>query len=359
LTAQAGITSVLVVDDEEPIRNALRKYLKQQQFEVFTAGSAEEALQQLRLHKVTLMLSDIRMPGTSGVDLVPQALEIEPELAILMLTAVNDATSAALCMQRGAMDYLTKPIELVDLGRAVQRSLKRREMLLENRHLNEWLKEEVTTRTAELQRERHRLERVSTATLEALVNALEAKDPYLRGHSARVADLSANIATEMGLPEEDVDRVRMAGRLHDLGKIGTRDAVVNKEGALTPDEFEHVKQHVIIGAQILAPLTHLGDVVSMVKSHHERFDGTGYPDGLRGEETPLGGRIIAAAEVFDALTTARPYQDKMTPEQAAERMADLSATVLDPKVYDALVRIVARRQTLVFLDEDPGPDSVD
>jgi HD-GYP domain-containing protein (c-di-GMP phosphodiesterase class II) len=120
-----------------------------------------------------------------------------------------------------------------------------------------------------------------------------------------------------------------------------------------------VKQHVIIGAQILAPLTHLGDVVSMVKTHHERFDGTGYPDGLRGEETPLGGRIIAAAEVYDALTTARPYQDKLTPEQAVERMADLSATVLDPKVYDALLRIVARRQTLVFLDEDPGPDSLD
>jgi len=355
LTAHPGIVTVLVVDDEEPIRNALRKFLKQQQFEVFTAGSADEALQQLRLHKVALMLSDIRMPGTSGVDLVPQAIEIEPELAILMLTAVNDATSAALCMQRGAMDYLTKPIELADLGRAVHRALKRREMLLENRQLNQWLKEEVTTRTAELQRERNRLERVSTATLEALVNALEAKDPYLRGHSARVADLSANIATEMSLSEEDVDRIRMAGRLHDLGKIGTRDAVVNKEGPLTADEFEHVKQHVIIGAQILAPLVHLGDIVAMVKSHHERFDGTGYPDGLRGEEIPLGGRVIAAAEVYDALTTSRPYQEKMTPEQAVERMADLSGTVLDPKVYDALVRIVGRRQTLVFLDEDVGP----
>jgi putative nucleotidyltransferase with HDIG domain len=354
LTAQAGVVSVLVVDDEEPIRNALRKFLKQQQFEVFAAGSADEALQQLRLHKVALMLSDIRMPGTSGVDLVPQALEIEPDLAILMLTAVNDATSAALCMQRGAMDYLTKPIELADLGRAVQRSLKRREMLLENRHLNQWLKEEVTTRTAELQRERHRLERVSTATLEALVNALEAKDPYLRGHSARVADLAANIATELGLAEEDVDRTRMAGRLHDLGKIGTRDAVVNQERPLTADEFEHVKQHVIIGAQILAPLVHLGDVVSMVKSHHERWDGTGYPDGLRGEDVPLGARVIGTAEVYDALTTARPYQDKMTPEQAVERMGDLSGTVLDPTVYDALVRIVGRRQTLVFLDED-GP----
>jgi len=355
LTAHPGIVTVLVVDDEEPIRNALRKFLKQQQFEVYTAGSADEALQQLRLHKVALMLSDIRMPGTSGVDLVPQAIEIEPELAILMLTAVNDATSAALCMQRGAMDYLTKPIELADLGRAVHRALKRREMLLENRQLNQWLKEEVTTRTAELQRERNRLERVSTATLEALVNALEAKDPYLRGHSARVADLSANIATEMSLSEEDVDRVRMAGRLHDLGKIGTRDAVVNKEGPLTADEFEHVKQHVIIGAQILAPLVHLGDIVTMVKSHHERFDGTGYPDGLRGEEVPLGGRVIAAAEVYDALTTSRPYQEKMTPEQAVERMADLSGTVLDPKVYDALVRIVGRRQTLVYLDEDVGP----
>jgi putative nucleotidyltransferase with HDIG domain len=355
LTAQTGIVTVLVVDDEEPIRNALRKFLKQQQFEVYAAASADEALQQLRLHKISLMLSDIRMPGTSGVDLVPQALEIEPDLAILMLTAVNDATSAALCMQRGALDYLTKPIELADLGRAVQRAIKRREMQLENRHLNQWLKEEVTTRTAELQRERHRLERVSTATLEALVNALEAKDPYLRGHSARVADLSANIATEMGLAEEDVERVRMAGRLHDLGKIGTRDAVVNKEGPLTADEFEHVKQHVIIGAQILAPLVHLGDIVAMVKSHHERFDGSGYPDGLRGEDVPQGGRIIATAEVYDALTTARPYQEKMTPEQAVERMADLSGTVLDPKVYDALVRLVARRQTLVFLDEDAGP----
>ena len=355
MTAQTGIVTVLVVDDEEPIRNALRKFLKQQQFEVYAAASADEALQQLRLHKIALMLSDIRMPGTSGVDLVPQALEIEPDLAILMLTAVNDATSAALCMQRGALDYLTKPIELADLGRAVQRAIKRREMQLENRHLNQWLKEEVTTRTAELQRERHRLERVSTATLEALVNALEAKDPYLRGHSARVADLSANIATEMRLAEEDVERVRMAGRLHDLGKIGTRDAVVNKEGPLTADEFEHVKQHVIIGAQILAPLVHLGDIVAMVRSHHERFDGSGYPDGLRGEDVPQGGRIIATAEVYDALTTARPYQEKMTPEQAVERMADLSGTVLDPKVYDALVRLVARRQTLVFLDEDAGP----
>src|SRR5213594_4996882 len=252
-----GPVAVLVVDDEEPIRNALKKFMTQQQFEVYTAASGEEALAQLQRHRIALMLCDIRMPGTSGVDLVPHAIEAEPDLAILMLTAINDATSAALCMQRGAMDYLTKPIELADLGRAVQRALKRREMLLENRHLNQWLKEEVTTRTAELQRERHRLERVTTATLEALVNALEAKDPYLRGHSARVADLSATVASQMGLTDEEVEQVRVAGRLHDIGKIGTREAVLNKQGALSPEEFEHVKQHVVIGSQILAPLPHL------------------------------------------------------------------------------------------------------
>lgn len=347
-----GTTAVLVVDDEEPIRNALKRFLAQQQYEVYAAGSGDEALNELRRHKIAVMLCDIRMPGTSGIDLVPQALDIEPELAILMLTAVNDATSAALCMQRGALDYLTKPIELADLGRAVQRALKRRETLLENRQLSQWLKEEVTARTAELQRERMKAERISVATLEALVNALEAKDPYMRGHSARVADLSATIAHELGLLEENIEHVRVAGRLHDIGKIGTRETVMNKEGPLTADEFEHVKQHVIIGSQILSPLTHLGPVTGAVRSHHERWDGTGYPDGLRGEGIPIEGRIIGAAEIYDALTTSRPYQEKMTPEQAVERIADLSGTVLDPKVYDALSAVVARRQTLVFLDED-------
>jgi putative nucleotidyltransferase with HDIG domain len=345
------------VDDEEPIRTALKKFLVQQQFEAYAAGSGDEALAQLRRHKISLMLCDIRMPGTSGIDLVPQALEVEPDLAILMLTAVNDATSAALCMQRGAFDYLTKPIELADLGRAVQRALKRRETQLENRQLSQWLKEEVTTRTAELHRERMKAERISVATLEALVNALEAKDPYMRGHSARVADLSATIAHQLTLTDEQVEQVRVAARLHDIGKIGTREAVMNKEGPLTADEFEHVKQHVIIGSQILAPLSHLGSIIGAVRSHHERWDGTGYPDGLRGEEIPVEGRIIGAAEVYDALTTSRPYQEKMTPEQAVERMADLSGTVVDPKVYDALGAVVARRQTLVFLDEDIGSPS--
>jgi len=351
-----GPLSALVVDDEEPIRQALKRFLGQQKFETYTAASGDEALQQLRKHKVALMLCDIRMPGTSGIDLVPQALEVEPNLAILMLSAVNDATSAALCMQRGAMDYLTKPIELADLGRAVQQAMKHRDELLQTRQFTQWVREEA----AEVQRERLRLERVSVATLEALVNVLEAKDPYLRGHSTRVADLAATLAAHLGLNDEEIEQIRIAGRLHDIGKIGTRDAVMEKQGPLTPEEYEHVKQHVIIGSQILAPLaplTQLGQIIGAVRSHHERWDGSGYPDGLRGGDIPLAARIIGAAEIYDALSTTRPYQERLTPEQAAERMSQLSGSVLDPEVFEALAAVVARRSTLVFLDE-VGPEEV-
>jgi putative nucleotidyltransferase with HDIG domain len=345
------LPSVLVVDDEEPIRVALKKYLVQQSYEVFTAATGEEALKLLQRQKIDCMLLDVRLPGISGVDLVPKVMEAEPNIALLMLTAVNDATSAALCMQRGALDYLTKPIDLADLSRAMQRALRRRNAMLEQQNLNQWLKEEVAVRTAEVRSERAKLERLSIATLEALVNALEAKDPYLRGHSARVADLSAMIAAEMQLPDETVDAIRMSGRLHDIGKIGIREEILNKEGPLTADEYEQVKQHVTVGSQILAPLAHLKAIIGYVRSHHERWDGQGYPDQLAGEAIPLGARVLCASEIYDALATSRPYQEKMSPELAVERMRDLVGSVLDPAVHTALEAVVHRRQALVFLDD--------
>lgn len=346
-----GPVSILVVDDDESIRNALRKFLVQQGYEVLTAATGEEALGTLGRHKVAGMLLDVNLPGASGIELVPRILELEPQIALLMLTAVNDATSAALCMQRGAMDYLTKPIDLAHLGRAIQRALDQRRSRLESQQLDQWLKEEVAVRTAEAQFERQNLERISLATLEALVNALEAKDPYLRGHSARVADMSAMVAAEMGRPDEEVELVRTGGRLHDIGKIGIREDVLAKQGPLTDGEFEHVKQHVIVGSQILSPLVHLAKVISFVRSHHERWDGKGYPDRLAGEAIPLGARIIGAVEIYDALTTSRPYQEKMEPAVAVERMRDLVGTVIDPGVYDALAAVVGRRAALVFLDD--------
>ena len=347
---EAPVT-LLVVDDEEAIRKSMRKYLALQGYEVATAASGEEALAVLERQKVTGMLLDVNLPGVNGVDLVPRILELEPSLAILMLTAVNDATSAALCMQRGALDYLIKPVDLPRLRRAIESALQRRHTLLEGQQINRWLKEEVALRVAEKRLEQANQERVSVATLDALVNALEAKDPYLRGHSARVADLSASVAAQLGCDDELVEAVRTAGRLHDIGKIGIREEVLHKQGPLTDDEYEHVKLHVEVGSQILAPLVYLQEVITYVRSHHERWDGFGYPDRLAGEAIPLGGRIIGAVEIYDALTTTRPYQEKMVPEIAVERMRDLVGTALDPAVHRALEAVVSQRQALVFLDD--------
>jgi putative nucleotidyltransferase with HDIG domain len=159
------------------------------------------------------------------------------------------------------------------------------------------------------------------------------------------------VAAEMGLEDEDVESVRTAGRLHDIGKIGIREEVLVKQGPLTDSEYEHVKQHVVVGSQILAPLTHLREVIHYVRSHHERWDGRGYPDGLKGEEIPVGARILAAVEVYDALTTSRPYQEKMSSEFAVERMRDLTGAGIATEVFDALEAVVSQRQTLVFLDD--------
>lgn len=351
--AKTGAT-VLVVDDEESIRGALARFLNTRGYQAHQAASGEEALAQIKDNDVALMLLDVRMPGMSGMDVVPEALHLNPDLAIMMLSAVTDATSAAICMQRGAMDYLTKPIELTSLAAAIERALRRRDTMLQERQISSWLKEELEHRARELERERRKLEQLSVATLEALINALEAKDRFLTGHSARVAAFAATVAQQFGMSDDEIEQVRMAGRLHDLGKIGVRESVLSKEGPLTPEEYEHVKEHVVVGSQILAPLTHLGPIVTFVRGHHEHWDGSGYPDGLKGDQIALGARILCAAEIYDALTTARPYQPTMTPEQAVSRMRRLAGSVLDPSVLDAIAGAVSRRQALVFLDEDAG-----
>ena len=350
-----AVAGILVVDDEDAIRGALARFLVKRGYQVRIAKSGEEALEQLQYGGTSLMLLDVRMPGMSGMDVVPEALQVNPDLAIVMLSGVTDATSAAICMQRGALDYLTKPIELTDLAGAIERALRRRDTLLEERNISTWLKEELEHRARELERQQRKLEQLNVATLEALINALEAKDRYLSGHSARVAAFAATVAQQLGMSDDEIEQVRMAGRLHDLGKIGVRESVLNKEGPLSPEEYEHVKEHVVIGSQILAPLVHLGPIVAFVRGHHEHFDGSGYPDRLRGQDIPLGARIICAAEIYDALTTARPYQPMMTPEQAVERMRRLAGSVVDPEVLNAIAAAVGKRQTLVFLDEDTGP----
>jgi putative two-component system response regulator len=343
---------VLVVDDEETIRTALARFLRSRGYEVEVAESGIAALIMLERQRFALMVCDVRMPGMTGLEVVPEALQLDPDLAILMLSAVNDAPTATDALSHGAMDYLVKPTELVDLQRAVERCTHRRQLEIERRRVEEHIREEVALRTSELEREKAALHALTIGVAETLINAMEAKDVYLRGHSSRVADQAASMADAMGLDPDVVENVRLAGRLHDVGKIGIREDILNKAGPLTPEEFEHVKDHVRMGMEILTPLKHIPVALEYVHDHHEHWDGGGYPRGLAGDQITIGGRILAACDAFDAITSRRAYREAKDPKETIDYLEKTEVgRLLDPAVFAALKRVVLRRKTLTFIDD--------
>lgn len=345
---------ILVVDDEDTIRLVLAKYLRTRGFDVATAESGDAALETLAGARFDLMLCDVRMPGLSGVEIVPAALETDPELGIVMLSAVNDAPTATEAMSQGVLDYLTKPIELQHLYDAVQRALHKRTLLREQRRVERAIRDEVADRTRELEQEKAHLRDLTVTVVETLVTAMEARDVFQRGRSARVAELAASIAEYMGLAPDVVEDVRLAGRLHDVGNIGIRDDVLSKPGALNPEEYAHVRDHVRIGVEILTPLRHIERAIVFIGDHHEHWDGSGYPHARAGESISIGGRILAAADAFDAITSRRPYREAKPLEEAVEDLRKQTGTLLDPRVYEALRVVVKRRQSLVFIDAIHG-----
>ncbi|MBX3174224.1 MAG: response regulator [Gemmatimonadaceae bacterium] len=341
---------LLVVDDEESIRSALARFLRARGYDVTTADSGAAALDALSQDSFVAVLSDIRMPEMTGLELVPQALKGDPDLAIVMLTAVNDAPTATEALGLGAMDYLMKPVELGDLAAALERALHKRALAIEQRKVERLIREEVAAQTEELRVERELLNSMVLDTVTALVRAQETKDAFLRGHSDRVADLAASMASTLGLSDDEVEAIRLAGRVMDVGKIGLRESVMNKPGALTPEEFDHVKTHVELSLEILSPIKPLAHVLPAVAHHHEHFDGNGYPEQLSGEDISLGGRILAAADAFDALVSPRAWRAGMKPAEAVKFLGERAGTMLDPKVFEALRANVQGRKTLQFLD---------
>ena len=338
----ASAAHLLVVDDERSLREGLARYLRGRGFVVNEAADGTQALAALERERYAVVICDILMPGVSGLDVAKQAAASDADLAIVMLTAVNDAASAKAALQLGALEYLLKPMELDDLGRAIDRALHKRDLLIDRRRTEQLIRHEVDQRVSEIEREKARLRALSVGVVDALVTAVEAKEPYYRGQSARVADLAAEIAREMQLSPDVVEQIRLAGRLRDVGRIGVREAVLNKAGTLTDDELEHIREHLLISVDILAPLTHLGPVITFVQDHHERWDGAGYPRGLRGAEISIGGRVLAAADAYNAITSPRPHRAPMTAERAAMFMETLSGTLLDPQVFAALGRVMRR-----------------
>jgi putative two-component system response regulator len=347
-----GPYRVLVVDDEETVRSALSRFLEGCGYEVAVADSGKAALALLEKQQYIVMLCDVRMAEMSGLDVVPCALHLDGDLAIVMLTAVNDAGTATDALGRGALDYLVKPIELPELRRAVERAAYKRNLAIERRQTEAYVRAEVVTRTLELEREKAALNALTIGVADSLINAMEAKDVYLRGHSRRVAEQAASVAEELGLDADLVENVRLAGRLKDVGKIGTREDVLNKPGPLTEEEYQHVKDHVRMGMEILAPLKHIPIALEFVHDHHEHFDGSGYPRGLAGDQITIGGRILAACDAFDALTSRRAFREAMSPREVIDYLEEQHVgRLLDPQVFAVLKKVVLRRKTLTFIDD--------
>jgi putative nucleotidyltransferase with HDIG domain len=343
---------ILIVDDEPSVREAAETHLAHRGYEVLSVALGEEALGILARQKISCMVADAHLFGTPGGELLSRSLERDPNLAVVVTSSTGNIDDAVHYLQYGAMDYLRKPLDLTHLEAALQRALRRRAELMRERGMARILKDEVVNLGAELARERAKIKGMTVATLEALVAVVEARDAWFAGHSLRVAQLAASIAAEIGRTDEEVEQVRQAGLLHDIGMIAVPEGLLSKEGPLSPAEFEEMKRHTVVGSQILLPLPHLSGVSSFVRGHHERWDGKGYPDGLAGDAIPWGARLIGAAEVYDALATARPYREQLTPELAVERMRGLIRSVLAPEVHEALSAVVESGAALVFVADE-------
>ncbi|HXV75973.1 MAG TPA: HD domain-containing phosphohydrolase [Candidatus Polarisedimenticolaceae bacterium] len=327
---------LLVVDDELSVREILCEGLTEFGFDTATAADAAEALKILADRPIDLVLTDIEMPGASGMTLLAEVKRRTPDLDVIMVTGVVDTRTAIGAIREGASDYLTKPFNLDEVQIVVERTLEKRRLIEQNRAYQEHLEDLVEERTEQL---RYSYE----STLQALVTALDFRDNETQGHSARVVEYAVLVARQMGIGEPELTTIRWGSILHDVGKIGIPDRVLLKPGTLSEEEWVTMKRHPEMGYRMLQHIAFLGPALDIVFSHQERYDGTGYPRGLRAEEIPLGARVFAVVDTFDAMTSDRPYRQGLSIEAARAEIERCSGTQFDPRVAHAFLSIAADR----------------
>jgi putative two-component system response regulator len=321
---------ILIVDDEKIVRRSLNKCLTRNGFSCLEAGNAKEALENLSREPADLVILDITMPGTSGSELLPQIKKAFPDTAVVMATAVVEPNIIINCMKNGANDYITKPFDINQLVSNINMALKKRELelnLKEKRHILEGKVEEQS----------QELQKLFIDAIESLISALEAKDKYTAGHSRRVTKLAVDTGILLGLNAEALENLRWSALLHDIGKIGIDSSVQNKPGGLTPEEYDYILTHCNIGPGIVQPLVN-DEIVEVIRHHHDSYDGTGLNQKVRGDDIPLGARILAVADSFDAMTSDRPYRSAMTTGKAVAEVKKCSGTQFDPIVVKAFLK---------------------
>jgi len=338
LTSAPGVR-VLIVDDDLALRTILSVMLTQSAFVCRTAASGEEALRLLENQPTDVVISDLRMPGISGMDLLVEVRERYPHLAFLMVTGEDETRVGVRAMQLGADDYLLKPFDAdVALG-SLYRALQKKKLEREVQEYRLHLEEMVSERTQQLRTALQQTERSYEDTLEALGAAIDLRDSPTAGHSRRVFLYSMELAKSIGGLEQEIRSIAMGAWLHDIGKLATPDRVLLKPGPLTDSEWEIMRRHARIGYDLVKSISFLAGAAEIVLTHHERFDGSGYPQKMKGDEIPFGARIFAVADTLDAMTSDRPYRAALPLQAAQEVIERGSGTLFDPLVAAAFLRV--------------------
>jgi putative nucleotidyltransferase with HDIG domain len=356
---------ILIVDDEDAIRSMLTRKLEGEGYRCEVASDGNESLWKAFMKDFDLVLMDIKMPGLSGMEALPQMVTDHPDTCVIMITAVADAKTAVEAMKLGAYDYVTKPFDLDDLSMRVRRALERRRLVLENKEYQRHLEQKVKEQIEQIQEyydqaiqalsheqivldklggasQRDGLEEAYLHMAKSLALMAEVHEPYARGHSERVGLRASEIAVQLCCSDELVKQIKTAAILHDIGKIVIPDHILFKPGLLTPAEYSEVKRHPTVAVEIINHTGYFKDVVSLIETHHEWYNGKGYPKNLKGESIPLGARIMAVADAYDAMTCPRPYRPRLSNEEAVQILKKGAGAQWDPMVVDALFKVLER-----------------
>ncbi len=325
---------ILIVDDEAMICSILSRRLVKEGYSCVTARNGREALSLFYKETFSLIITDIKMPEMDGIELMKRVRTVNPSMIVIMVTAFPEIDLAVEAMRLGAYDFLTKPfnLDLVVLGVKNALEKKRLEGEVEAYHKN--LERLVEERTAKLQQAYRTLKKAHLDSVKVLAEAIDAKDPYTRGHSDRVRRMSLRIAIRLGFAEEGLENLEYGALLHDIGKIGIKDEVLQKQGTLSTEEYEYIQEHPLIGVKIVEGIDFFRDKIPIIRHHHEHFDGKGYPDGLSGENIPLEARIITVPDAFDAMTSIRPHRGAMPLEDVLAELVKYRGRQFDPRILD-------------------------
>lgn len=339
---------ILIVDDDPAICDILSSYFRDLGVQCQSCRNSREAAELIRQNDFDAILSDIYMPGMTGHDLLAIGVEYRPLTPFVLMTGNPNLENAIRAIRLGAYDYITKPFHLDFVYLTLNRALHYRRLALQNRAYQENLEQQVEERTRELSE-------FLFLAVQSLSHALEARDPYTQGHATRVSHLVIRVAKEMGVDEKEFPALRLAAQLHDIGKIGVPDSILQKKGKLTDAEYEVMKDHVNIGHKILSPIPSLKEVSRYVHEHHERVDGRGYPRGLTREQIHPHSRILMAVEVCDALATERCYKEAWELPRIIAYFRDNAGTAFDPDVAEALIQVLETEGGLFLKSWNDGP----